>query len=157
MNLRAKTDLAGEARDPDSMTCLDVIYQSDAADMEYVLGMYHGWLVMRTAMSDRDDTCVVFDQAFTVQQHDWLVRHHRPVSYLRSWLMICRRRHSVAANEWLLVPAPSTVRFIQGFPTYSEACHLIDAQVCLSLKAVMTVLRSGTGSSRPAGRAAARV
>lgn len=126
------------------MTRLELINQHDVADIDYVVGDFHGWLVLKAAMSDRDETCVVFDSEFTIHQYSWLIRHHRPSVFLRSWLVVGRRRQSASINEWLMVPAHASVRFIKGCPTYSEVCRYEGARICLSPGKVIEALRDPT-------------
>ncbi len=122
---------------PDLFTRIEVTTGLGISDVEYVAGKWHGWAEFKADSSVRETSKMQFGSPFTAQQYSWLLSHHNPAWFLRSWVVIGRR----LGKEWLMVPAPATGRLLVKDCTVAETKALKGARVYETAKEVYMALR----------------
>lgn len=115
--LRSAGDAAGYPSR--ALTRFEVITANGVSDVEYVLAPYHGWIELKVSPTQRDDSLLRTGAPFTADQCQWLVSHHAPSHYMRSWLLIGMYSQR-AWGDLILVPAPRTPRFMTGELTLAQ-------------------------------------
>lgn len=94
----------------------EVLTQTGVSDVEYVLCGWHGWIELKVSTTRDEDAPLRFGSPFTVEQCTWLLAHHDPRRFLRSWLLI----GFGAGARWrqlLLVPAPDSILLLRPATT----------------------------------------
>lgn len=90
--------------------------QTGISDIEYVLAPWHGWIEMKVAyVPARKNKPLRFRHPLQYDQLGWLIKHHKPGNYLRSWVLVGLA--SLRAVEWrgfLLVAPPQAVHILEG-------------------------------------------
>jgi hypothetical protein len=104
------------------------------ADIEYVGYWWHGWIECKVGLGWREGSLARLQHPLTFQQYGWLLAHHRPESYLFSWLLVGRE----VDKTWYMIPASKAGEFTRGKVTWERARQL--ALVCTTPREVLDLL-----------------
>jgi hypothetical protein len=83
------------------------------SDVEYVHRPWHGWIELKVARWPRPGHAFRLQHPFSMAQLTWLSTHHRPATYLRSWLLV----GFAGTRRWtafLLLPPVAAACLVDG-------------------------------------------
>jgi hypothetical protein len=84
------------------------------ADVEYVHRPWHGWVELKIGRTwPKPGKPFTLRHPFSMAQLTWLIWHHAPHYYLRSWLLVGFAGHQ-RWSSFLLLPPPQSVSLVEG-------------------------------------------
>lgn len=120
------------------MTRMEVSTALGVGDVEYVARRQHGWLELKIA-GRKHRACT--QSEFTADQAKWLLAHHKPLCFLRSWLLVAH----AGDNRWerftLCEPAAALcfLRAREG-SSWDDVHQKVGARVILTLEGVIRAI-----------------
>lgn len=84
------------------------------SDVEYVLRPWHGWVELKVSATVREASPLRFGHELTAEQCSWLLAHHYPRRYLRSWVLVGMYGRGLGWKGFMLLPATSTTQFLRS-------------------------------------------